>query len=636
MKAPGAAPSADQASPAQGAGSGRATSLAVFFSATALYVFGQVVSSQPPIRWDGHYTFLWARSLAFDFDLDLSNDYQLCGDAWRLGPPLGPGLLPRNPWGIGAALAWAPLLLLVRPFAPLLSADDLATRLACRGPLAEFALLGSALAAGAAVWLAYRLAARHVSRPAAALGAAAVALATPLPYYATVLPSFSHAVSPLPVALFLERWEATRTRAHRPARWVLLGILLGLAMLVRAQLALLAIVPAAELAAMAVRGLRARGLRGLGRPLLLGAAFAASALLVFLPQMLVWQATYRRPLVIPQGPRFMRWTEPNFEGALFSAVGGVFTWSPVLYLCLPGLVLALRARDRRPLGTALVAVLFLATYSNAAAWDFSGSGGFPNRRFTDMALPFAFALAMLAERLLRLAVARPAAWATASLGAAVAGFALWAQVVRLGGPYSGREQPAVDHLSKGAAALIEWTWYKVGNPLSWPASLPFALRYQVHPRHYDMMSGASAFLREPETLRPIVDTVVFSEPRIRWYLVDGFDPSPEAFEGIPAVRLRTGRGRMLMPLAYADFGSVELRLASLTDQPARVALSWNGRSLPPVDVHPGWDVYLIAPPPGAPKIGINELVWVVEGRGIALERMRFWDAPAEEPAPIGL
>ena len=34
---------------------------------------------------DGYYSWLFARSLAFDFDIDLTNDYALCGDPFRLG-----------------------------------------------------------------------------------------------------------------------------------------------------------------------------------------------------------------------------------------------------------------------------------------------------------------------------------------------------------------------------------------------------------------------------------------------------------------------------------------------------------------------------------------------------------------------
>ncbi len=600
---------------------------ALFVALALAFAYGQRASTGPAVHGDGHYTYLWARSLAFDGDLDLANDYAICGDPWGLGRPRAPGRRPPNVWGVGAAAVWAPLLVVARVVVPA-DGRPAAERLGCLGARADFALLGSALAAAGAVWLAFRLARRHVGIAPAALGATAVALATPLLFYATVAPAYGHAASALAVALALERWDATR--GGGPGRWPLLGALVGLAMLVRASNLLLAAVPAIELGAAVARAAPADRRRTALRAAAAGAACAAAALLVFLPQLLVWRATYGRAFLVPQGPHFMRWGAPDLAGVLVSQVGGVLAWNPVLYLAPVGLGLALWDRRTRAAGGAAALVLALATYVNAAAWDFSGSGGFPNRRFADLALPLSFGIAVAFARGLDLAARRPRAFATAAFAGIVAAAALWAQVVRLGGGYAGKEGPAPEPLKKGLAALVDGTWRAVGNPLSWPGSLPFALVHRAHPRRYDLMHGRTLFLREPETLRPIEDRLRFDDPSRALHLVEGFSPEVETVAGRPARKLPRGRGRALVPLAYADFRSVELTAAPLGAPGGRLRLVWNGADAGTIALAPGWETYRL-PRPASAEIGVNELVWEAEGEGAAFGELRFSDVPPELP-----
>jgi hypothetical protein len=266
---------------------------------------------------------MWARSLAYDGDLDLANDYRICGDPWGLGAPVAPGLRPRNPWGVGPAVVWAPALLVGRAFegagvpAP-----------GCAGLGARLAMALSALAAAAAVALAYRVASRRVSRAAALLGAAAAAVGTPLAFYATVAPAYGHAISALAVALFFERWTAPADPGGPPwPRPVVLGLCVGFAALVRAQNVLLGVLVVAEVLRAHAPHLRARAWRaampGLGKLAVFGVTVAA----VFAPQAYAWKLAYRHYLVTPQGPHFMRWSEPDVAGVLFSEAGGLLAWN---------------------------------------------------------------------------------------------------------------------------------------------------------------------------------------------------------------------------------------------------------------------------------------------------------------------
>src|ERR1700749_3368245 len=62
-----------------------------------------------PISWtpgaDGFYSWIYARSLAFDGDIDFKNDYALCGDPFRIGGDRGTGH-PDNIFYFGPAVVW--------------------------------------------------------------------------------------------------------------------------------------------------------------------------------------------------------------------------------------------------------------------------------------------------------------------------------------------------------------------------------------------------------------------------------------------------------------------------------------------------------------------------------------------------
>src|SRR5271168_2012406 len=67
---------------------------------------------------DGYYTWLFARSITYDHDIDFTNDYALCGD------PQGKNILrgtrhPDNPFYIGPSVDWVPVLAVLRATMPM-------------------------------------------------------------------------------------------------------------------------------------------------------------------------------------------------------------------------------------------------------------------------------------------------------------------------------------------------------------------------------------------------------------------------------------------------------------------------------------------------------------------------------------
>ena len=260
--------------------------------------------------------------------------------------------------------------------------------------------------AGAA--LLFTLLRRRVGLGAARFGTVGILVATPLPWYLVTQPLYQHATAFFAVTLLIERWDAWRERPRiRDA--ALLGLIGGVAMAIRIQEA-----PWVALVGLDLL-LDARDVRGALRTAL---AFAAAAAVAFAPQILVWYWQFGevRP---PQPPGHMRWTDPAIVEMLFSTRGGLFPWSPILYLSIAGLWLA-RRRSRAlayvaGIGFALQVVI------NASAWDFHASYTFGARRFVDCAFVFGVGLGALYD----VTRARwPRSAAVALWGAALAAAAL--------------------------------------------------------------------------------------------------------------------------------------------------------------------------------------------------------------------
>src|SRR5690606_15599160 len=79
----------------------------------------------------------------------------------------------------------------------------------------------------------------------------------------------------------------------------------------------------------------------------------------------------------------------------------------------------------RPLAVAMLIAFALTVYINGAVWDYWGSMGFSNRRFTEMSAPLGLGMALLLKSVFQFAEERPRALAGALLAVFVAGFSAW-------------------------------------------------------------------------------------------------------------------------------------------------------------------------------------------------------------------
>jgi hypothetical protein len=176
----------------------------------------------------------------------------------------------------------------------------------------------------------------------------------------------------LAVSLYI--WHLTQPRAQMvPRDATISGALAGAAALMRWQDGILLAITVV-VAVVALRATRDRVLAATGA--------VAAGVLVFAPQMAIWQALYGAPLAIPQGPSFMRWSDPALVAVLFSQQRGLFAWTPILLVAAFGLWTFGRI-DRR--WAAVVVVLAAVSwYVNAAVADWWAGEAFGARRFLSL------------------------------------------------------------------------------------------------------------------------------------------------------------------------------------------------------------------------------------------------------------
>jgi hypothetical protein len=607
----------------------------------------QASSPMPAVHGDGYYTYLWARTLVYDHDTDFANDYAICGDPGGFGDlPVGKNV---NLWNMGAALFWVPILAVDRHVSSAKDDPDPRVVAGCKGALPERAVRGSTIAGLLTILLGYLAARRRFGEWPAIFGASVIGLSTLMTYYTTMMLSYGHAASSFAGALFLYLWDGSRPQ-RSTVRWALLGASLGLAMLMRSQNAVLVVLPLFDWCVTARRlaggSAGAKAPRNLALHVAVGLLFVVVAVAVYSPQMFYCKKVSGHWFTVLQSESYMRWGTPNMLRVLFSAGNGLFPWNPILYPATLGLFLLLRRPAFRSLGVALLVLFALDTYVVSCVWDWWGSIGYPGRRFDLMMAPFMLGLAAFAQRFAELARRRRRSMLTlVAVGTMLACVeSAWGVQYGLAKAMRtdlARQSPESwkESFAYGAATL----WSSVGNPLTWPASLPFALKWGVHPRRWDVLGGPELFYHEERSLqrRSGESNVWFDNAQHADYL-DGWRKPVEMLDEMRVRYLAPGRGRILVPLHYPDAGAFKLRVAIASTAnatanataPATIALEVNGTKFPPQVVAAGgirevqFDLA-----PGVTHHGINEVFVTVAGAEVGFERMEILDrSPSPEDA----
>lgn len=343
---------------------------------------------RPLIRSDGLAYFMWLQSVARDYDLDLDNQaaefaalnsYQVFYNEetgqYASVFPYGSAFLYLPTYWLASAANRLPVLHINDSY--------FLQHQGATFPYSFFLMLGTNLFALLAVVVAFFSAARLTSPAAALFSVIALFLGTPLLYYATIEPYMSHVPGTLLTALVI--YVLVRHR-ERTASWFLLGFLLGVALLVRWQLALYA-VPVGLLALV----------KGQWRKLLL---FVLGFLILGWHLPFTWQRLFGSPWVVPaaiQGQQAFLSGPIYVREVLLSPERGLLLWSPLVLLALVGL--ALLFREHRGLSITLFLMFILQVLMNASLHDWGGGWAFGMRRMTELYPVWVIGLAALLQRL---------------------------------------------------------------------------------------------------------------------------------------------------------------------------------------------------------------------------------------------
>jgi hypothetical protein len=261
---------------------------------------------------------------------------------------------------------------------------------------------------------------RHFTDRVTAATLAVLLLGTNLFHYATFDSSYSHPYSFFLFAALLDltdRWHAAPT----VRRSVLIGLVSGLIVLTRHTNVLgLILFPLFGVASRAAARERLALLRREWRHL---AVIVVVGMAVLAPQLAIYYQATGRVLVSAYGDLGFNWGSPQVFEVLVGVTKGLFFWSPVLLLALPGFWWLHRSR-KAPGGFVLPGVLFLAahTYIIASWWDWQFGGSYGHRGFVDTLPIFALGLAAAFERVASHATVRLAVTFAVSLAVALSIF----------------------------------------------------------------------------------------------------------------------------------------------------------------------------------------------------------------------
>jgi hypothetical protein len=356
-----------------------------FLALTLIFLFSLALLTPRLYSGDEVQYFSYLRSASKDGDLNFMNEYQ-----WLYEKSHGTQSAfkrafidrqnstgyARNDAPIGCAILWAPFF----------GAADLYVKLTGRVPADGFSFpyilaicFASAFYGFLGFTLQYRMLREFFSKWVSFWAVVTLWFGAHAVFYMYVTPPMSHATSIFTTSLFLFTWYRLRERDSVQS-WILIGIMGGLAALVRWQDALFMLIPIFD-----------------RKSIRLKAACIAAAIIVFIPQLWVWWKL--NGAINPYSTGNLKgkffWEAKYFLPVLFSTYHGLLLWTPVIGLCIIGLIFLVRINK---IFWLFVAVFLVQLYFIFCIDTWQGGSGFGLRYLISCTAIFTFGLAALYTR----------------------------------------------------------------------------------------------------------------------------------------------------------------------------------------------------------------------------------------------
>jgi hypothetical protein len=339
------------------------------------------------VNGDGIGFYAYVRSPLIDHNLSFSSDWEDpqkdFEEIFLINHTLGilttkTGHLP-NYYPVGPAILWSPFLTVSH--LAVLASIHLGSNVPADGhswPYMVAMASATALYGFAGLCFSFAVARRFVAERWAFWATLGIWLATPLPTFMYLYPSWAHAHCVFVNSLFLWYWLRTRG-ARTPRQWLLLGLLSGLMVEVHYPNVAFLLAPAYEILAAYVDAWQKRFQDGhaLLDSVKKHALWAGAFLVALVPTFVSRQIVFGSPFAL--GPYSLwNWKSPAFGPVLFSTDHGLLVYAPILVLALVGLVYLCRLQPT--LGGIFVSIT-VAFYCIIAFYPWWGGVFGPGNRY---------------------------------------------------------------------------------------------------------------------------------------------------------------------------------------------------------------------------------------------------------------
>ncbi len=331
---------------------------------------------------DGKFYFAYTRSIVFDLDLNLANEYINLG----INPAINFRGFVINTYPPGVSLSWIPLywifggIVHLLNFIPALTIDG-----SGYGLIHQIAVATTSMFLGIfGLYLIHVLHKKYFSKNTALLTSFALFFATNLFFYIAVEPINSHSVSFF-VSTLLVFFLLAKVKNFSFRNIFIAGLLSGLAGVVRVQDALIIILPIYLLLSSKSKNL-------FKKLLVLGIGF----LIGFLAQIILWKLFFNFYFPPPGWGYGFTFFNPHVIYVLFNTQNGLLSLTPIIFFSFIGLFVFWKKNKK--IATIAIIYFLLQLYLISSWRDYTQGGSFSIRMMITTYPLLSFGLAAIIEK----------------------------------------------------------------------------------------------------------------------------------------------------------------------------------------------------------------------------------------------